>query len=341
MMKLYCGIDLHSNNGMYGIVDEQGKRVYKKRLINNLPQILSALSPYQENISEIAIESTYNWYWLGDGLMANGYRGKLRLANPAALDQYDGLKNANDETDAFFLAELLRLGILASGYIYPQAERPVRDMLRRRVLFVRQRTAQMLSLQNLLTRQSGQNMRFQDVLKLSSKEFVNALGDEESMFMARQNMDVIRFLSEKIKILEKRVLKKAELKPAFEKLLTIPGIGTILGMTIMMETGEISRFPKCGNYSSYCRCVKAQHLSNNKKKSNNNRKNGNKYLSWAFIEAASKCIMFCPEARSFYDRKRSKGPASLAFRSLGSKLSKAAYFIMRDQEEFDVKKIFG
>jgi hypothetical protein len=64
-------------------------------------------------------ESTFNWYWLVDGLMDLGYR--VHLANPAAIQQYSGLKYTDDDSDALWLAEMLRLGILREGYIYPKA----------------------------------------------------------------------------------------------------------------------------------------------------------------------------------------------------------------------------
>jgi transposase len=340
-MELYTGIDLHSNNGFYGIVEKSGKRIYGKRLPNRLSDVLEALSPYKDQVKEIAVESTYNWYWLVDGLMKNGYKDKVKLANPAAMEQYSGLKNTDDKTDAFFIAEQMRLGVLQTGYIYPKDERHIRDILRRRSLFVGQRTAQILSLQNMISRQCGKSVSVREIQKLDSEMLINILESDSNMFMAKQNLDMIRIFSERIKAIEKYVLAKAEVKPEFEKLMTIPGIGKILGLTIMYETGEISRFPKAGNYTSYCRCVKAQATSNEKKKGNNNRKNGNKYLSWAFVEAAHKMRQFCPEAQSYYDKKKAKLPVAVATKSLAGKITKAAYYVLRDQEDFNVKKMFG
>jgi transposase len=341
MQELYCVIDLHSNNGYFGIVEKSGARIYSKRLKNNLVEILTALSPYEDRINKIAIESTYNWYWLVDGLMGNGYKDKVELANPAAMQQYKGLKNANDKSDAFFLAEQLRLGILPTGNIYPKDERPIRDILRRRMMFVQQRTAQILSLQSLLTRQSGCLLNMSKIQKLYPVGINAYLKDKDSIFMAKQNMEMIRLFSQKIMMLENYISQKVKLKVEFEKLTSIPGIGIILGMTIMLETGDIRRFKKPGDYTSYCRCVKASHSSNDKKKGNNNKKNGNKYLSWAFTEAAHRFVQFCPEAKSFYDKKKNMTCGALATKALASKLSKAAYFIMRDQVIFDKKKLFG
>jgi len=101
----------------------------------------------------VVVESTYNWYWLVDGLMEADYR--VHLANPAAMQQYSGLKYTDDHSDARWLAHLLRLGVLPEGFIYPKAERAVRDLWRKRAHLVRQHTANVLSVQNLMARNTG------------------------------------------------------------------------------------------------------------------------------------------------------------------------------------------
>lgn len=339
-MELHCGVDLHGDNGFYGIVDETGKRVFKNRLPNRLEEVVQALEPYREGLTDgVVVESTFNWYWLVDGLNKEGYRA--RLANPAAMEQYEGLKNTDDETDAFFLAELSRLGILPEGYIYPKEGRPVRDLLRRRVLLVHQKTAHTLSFQNLIARERGEHISSNQILKLWPDEVQGFFQDERLTLMGQTNIEAIRFLEKQIARIEKAVEGEVKLKPEYEKLLTVPGIGRILAFTIMLETGDIGRFKKVGNYTSYCRCVKSSRLSNEKKKGENNRKNGNRYLSWAYVEAANFIRRYCPEAKIWYQRKLSRSKQVVATKALASKICKACYFIIRDQVDFDVKLMFG
>ncbi len=138
-MKLYGGIDLHSNNSVVALSDEEDHVVYRKRRPNEAAGVLEALEPYREAVEGLVVESTYNWYWLVDALMEPGYR--VHLANTAAIVQYSGLKYSDDDSDARWLAKLLRLGLLPEGYIYPKAERAVRDPLRRRLRLVQQHTA--------------------------------------------------------------------------------------------------------------------------------------------------------------------------------------------------------
>jgi hypothetical protein len=154
-MKLYGGIDLHSNNSVVALLDEEDRVVYRKRLANEAATVLAELEPYRDRIEGLVVESTYNWYWLVDALMEAGYR--LHLANTAAIVQYSGLKYSDDDADAAWLAKLLRLGLLPEGYIYPKAERAVRDLLRRRSRLVQQHTANLLAVQNLLARNRGKS----------------------------------------------------------------------------------------------------------------------------------------------------------------------------------------
>src|ERR1700681_5021426 len=149
----YCGIDRHSNNSVVRVSDEEERIVFNKRLPNDLGQIRAALEPHREGLAGVVVESTYNWYWLVDGLMAAGFR--VHLAHTAAIAQYAGLKHGDDFTDARHLANLLRLGILPEGHIYPQAQRGLRDLLRKRSTLTREQTRHCLSLQSLWTRHTG------------------------------------------------------------------------------------------------------------------------------------------------------------------------------------------
>lgn len=339
-MEHIAAVDLHSDNGYYGIIEPDGKRVYQKRLPNNLAVVLRELEPYRQTMRCIVIESTYNWYWLGDGLMEQGY--KVKLGNPAKFEKYNDLKYSDDKTDTFFLTDMERLNILPTGYIYPKQERGIRDLLRRRMLLVQQKTSHILSFQSLISRQTGGSISGNDIRGLVIEDVEELLVGQEKhvVFAGQNNIAVIGFLQERIGLLEKTVLASARLRSEYEKLQSVPGIGKILALVIMYETGDIGRFKAPGNYVSYCRCVKSKHLSNGKKKGSGNRKNGNKYLSWAYVEAANYCRRFCEEAKKYYQRKLAQRNSVIATKALAAKLCRAAYFIMRDQVEFDVKKIF-
>ncbi len=338
-MKLYGGIDLHSNNSVVVLQDEADRVVYQKRLANDLVTVLEALEPHRKAVTGLVVESTYNGYWLVDGLIDHGYR--VHLANTAAIQQYTGLKYTDDHSDARWLAKLLRLGLLPEGYIYPKAERAVRDLLRKRSQLVRQKVTQMLSIQNLYSRNTGARPSANPLRQLRVEQIEADFDLPELALAASSNLRVLRCLETEVAQLEDEVKARVKLKPAFQKLLTVDGIGLILGMTIMLETGDINRFAKVGNFASYCRCVDSQKLSNGKRKGRGNTKNGNKYLAWAFVEAANFAIRYNPQVKRFYQRKCTKTQRIIALKAVAHKLARACYYMMRDEVTFDSDKAFG
>jgi transposase len=338
-MKLYGAIDLHSNNNVTVLIDEQDQVVYQKRLPNDLPLIIQQLSDYRDRLQGIVVESTYNWYWLVDGLMDQGHR--VHLANTAAIQQYEGLKYTDDTSDARWLAHILRLGVLPQGYIYPKEERAVRDLLRKRGQMVHQRTANLLSIQNLVTRNTGSSIRSNRIKTLDSETVDVLLPNPDLALAVKANLAMIQCADGQIAILERTVTDRIKLRAAFSLLKTVAGIGQILALTIMLETGEINRFPTVGDYASYCRCVGSQKLSNGKKKGKGNTKNGNKYLAWAFVEAANFAIRYNARIKSFYQRKKAKSHGVVALKAVAHKLCRACYSIMKDQVSFDVAKAFA
>ncbi len=332
-MELYAGLDLHSRNTYIGIMDKEFNHVFKKRVPNHLEHILQTLDPFRDQIKGFVVESTFNWYWLVDGLMDAGY-SCAHLANPAAIKQYEGLKHSDDQHDAFFLAQLLILGILPQGYIYPKKDRPVRDLARKRMFLVKHKTAHILSLQSLIARCCAIKVSANDIRNLTVKELEMWLEEEHIVLSAQANLDSINFLKQKIKGLEKAIRKKVKLKKEFHYLKTVPGIGDILALTIMLEVGDINRFPKVGNFTSYCRCAPSRRLSDGKSKGHGNRKNGNRYLSWAFIEAVHLSRRYNERFRRYYNRKAAQANTSLATKALGNKLARICYYIIRDQVPF-------
>src|SRR6266446_7417532 len=193
-MPLYGGIDLHANNSVIVLLNEQDEVIYRKRLPNELPTILGQLAPYNTEMQGLVVESTYNWYWLVDGLMEADYR--VHLANPAAMQQYSGLKYTDDHSDARWLAHLLRLGVLPEGYIYPKAARAVRDLLRKRAHLVRQHTANVLSVQNIMARNTGARFSVKRIQELTKQELTILLAEETQVLAVTRSLVVLDLISD-------------------------------------------------------------------------------------------------------------------------------------------------
>ena len=335
-MTLYAGIDLHSNNSYVSVIDEQDRRVLERRFRNDATVITGALAAYREALQGVAVESTFNWYWLVDALLGAGFA--VRLVNPAKVVQYQGLKRTDDRTDAFHLAHLLRLGLLPTGYIYPPALRGLRDLLRKRMQLVQDRTRHLLSFKTQYQRLTGQTI---PVNQVKARDFeCPALGDGNVQLALQSNLRMSRLLDEQVEQLERAVLAQVRAERDYTLLQSVCGIGPILAQTILLETGPVSRFGSVGQYASYCRCVDSRKESNGRKKGEGNRKNGNRYLAWAYMEAANFAIRHHDKARRFYQRKEARTHRVVALKALAHKLARACYYILLRGVPFDEDKVF-
>ena len=339
-MELYAGIDLHSNNSVVTVLDGADRTVYAKRLPNDLGTIMAALRSCEGTLRGVAVESTYNWYWLVDGLQDAGVT--VHLVNTTAVKQYDGLKHSGDFSDARHLAHLLRLGILPVGHIYPRAQRAVRDLLRKRSQLVRQRTAQILSVQNLLARNLGARASSREEVKSWQAESIDAMELlEEQKQALRATLAVMRCIDAQISALERSILAKVKMRAEYNALRTVTGIGNVLALMIALETGDIERFAGAGNFASYARTVKSTRESNGKKKGQGNPKCGNKYLAWAFIEAAHFAVRYDATIKRWYQKKCASSLSVVALKAVAHKLARACYYVMKDGRSFDATRAFG
>lgn len=338
-MKIMVGIDLHRNNALCGLMDENGRRLLHKKLPCDLKAILELLQPFKEHIVTTGIESTFNWYWLVDGLQDHGY--PVVLANPAAMQPYSGKKHTDDVSDAYFIAELLRLNLLPLAHIPDRQVRPVRDLLRRRLLLVRQRTTLILSFKSLHERTLGQRVPLSRVKSLKAEEARSRFTAVADQRLGGEQITLMGHLSASITKLEEHILAETGKTQAYQRLQELPGIGKILGRTIALETGDAKRFAGAGNFASYCRCVRSLRQSNAKKKGENNRKCGNKYLAWAFVEAAHFACRHDEPCRRFYDRKQQQTNPVITTKALACKLAKAAWHVMAEDAPYDAERVFG
>lgn len=338
-MSLYAAIDLHSTNSVLAVMDTDGQPLLQCRRPNALPGILAELEPFRPQLAGVAVESTYNWYWLVDGLMDHGYA--VRLVNTTAIPQYDGLKHGDDHTDALHLAQLMRLGLLPEGSIYPREQRATRDLLRRRFTLVRQAVQLMLMIQSSVSRCSGRCLSSNAIRQLTAAQLESLFPDLATRYGVLVQFRLWLTLQEQIAALERWVRKDLARPDLLLRLQSVPGIGPILGMTILLETGAIERFASVGDYASYCRMVESVRLSNGKRKGHGNRKCGNRYLCWAYMEAAHHATRHSAPVRRWYERKRARKHRVVAIKAVAHKLARASYYMLREGTPFDPKRAFG
>ena len=136
-------------------------------------------------------------------------------------------------------------------------------------------------------------------------------------------------------------MARCEASNDYSRITSLPGVGKILGMTILLETGPIERIAGIGNYSSYARCVPTDKISNGKSKGKDNAKNGYRYLAMAFVEAAHYAAIWHPAIKRFYQRRCKKRPVMVAKKTVANKLSRACYHMLKHGSVFDMGRAFG
>ncbi|WP_147654169.1 IS110 family transposase [Vulcaniibacterium gelatinicum] len=338
-MSLYAACDLHSNNTVLAVIDDTGSLRCRQRLPNELGLIDAALAPFRDGLCGVAVESTYNAYWLIDGLQAAGY--PAQMVNTLAVPQYAGLKFGDDDSDARHLANLMRLGLLPTAYIYPREQRPLRDLLRRRMLLIQQSVRLLHSVQGYWARATGHRLSANDFRHLTRSQLSQTFRDPTELFAVVSLLQAWRSLQEKAHAMEEWLAEDLRRRSDLVALRTVPGIGLVLGLTIVMESGNVSRFDDVGQYASYCRLVPAGRYSNGKLKAAGNRKCGNRYLAWAWMEAANFAIRFDPAIRGWYQRNAARKPRLVALKAVAHKLARAGFYLLRDGGRFDVHRAFA
>jgi transposase len=324
------------------VIDEKISVLVQEKVSNELPCILGLIEPYKETL-EVVVESSFNWYWLVDGLQEAGY--EICLAHPFGLYMITGAKVKTDRRDAFALAKLLRAGVIPKAYIYPKEHRSVRDLLRRRSRLVMLRSEEYGSLRRLLYRygilehtRNGMKQTIEDDIDMWFK-------DPMIRLHAQQELKRIWIYTSQIRELERAIYHCAKDRPEYALLVLVPGIGKILAMTILYEIGEISRFKSARHFSSYCRLVPGIAQSGGSSKRGRGSKQGNHYLKWAFHQAAINAVKNYPKIRRSHDRhlRRHRGRARklIAYNIIAHRLAQAVYHILRDGSEYKEELLFG
>lgn len=335
-----CGIDLHSRQMYICVVDRDGKVMVHSNIEgNDFGVFLKRIKPYRHSIT-VCCECAFNWYWLADACTDEGIT--FVLAHALYLRLIHGGKNKNDRIDSEKIAHLLRSNMIPTSYVYPAEKRPVRDLLRRRMSYVWKRAELLGHIQRgLITHNLPEVKRGQS--KTRDPWFKEVLGVYKNPYhkmVLQSDFDLIKEYDRQIYKLEVELLKYTnnENMADFKVLLSVPGIGEVLGLTILYEIDDISRFPTVQDFCSYCRLVKGSVASAGKIKGLKGGKMGNPYLKWAFREAAILCKRDQQYLKAYAEKLTKKHGKHVANAIMAHKLAKAVYFMLRNRSVFDPKQ---
>ncbi len=340
--KYVCGIDLHARKMNCCVMDLQGTVLAKKNLRCEIGLFFDYLEPWVNNIT-LGVESTFNWYWLIDGLVDRAI--PCYLGHALYIKHMSGKKHKNDPVDARELADLLRTNRFPVAYAYPREMRSSRDLLRRRHYLVRKRAGALAHLQNTCTQQGYLKIVKADVHRKSTRRSIPEFTPDPVLKQILfSDLDYIDSLDTIIDGVEKDCINNAcgHNKTHYKLLQTISGCGPITALTILYETHTIERFNSMQRYSSYARVVRAENSSSGKDYGRSSKdKIGNPYLKWALSEIASHIIRHSDLVRQWYDKHSAAlGPGRTLAR-LRHKLAVAIYQMLKNNVGFDEHKFLG
>lgn len=333
--KYYCGIDLHARSMYICILDQEGNTLLHKNFKTNPESFLRAIQPYREDIV-VAVECLFVWYWLAD--LCNRESISFVLGHALYMKAIHGGKSKNDKIDSQKIAALLRGGNLPTAYVYPEAMRSTRDLLRRRNHLVHKRTELLAHIQNTNSQYNLPVFEKKISYKANRVGISNHFPDPAVRKSIEVNLQLMELYDRLINDLELYIISQVKEHDvqSFYLLKTLPGIGKILSLVILYEIQDISRFDRVQDFVSYCRLVKCPRESGGKKFGSKNSKIGNVHLKWAFSEAACLFLRGNEPAQSYHDRLVSKHGKGKALSILAHKIGRAVYFMLKRKEPFSM-----
>lgn len=337
-----CGIDLHARQMYVCVMDRQGNKLMHTNIAgNDWEYFLKRVAPYRHDLTVVS-ECTFNWYWLADACFEANI--KFVLAHALYVKHIHGGKNKNDRIDSEKLAHLLRANLIPPSYIYPSARRPVRALLRQRMSYVWERASLLGHLSMNQTAEglipapkSGHNRDVWEEKILA--QYANPL----HRFAVSCDMDMIRTYDVQVEKLEAEIVRQAkqDLGRDYHLLLSVPGIGRVLTMTLLFEIDTIERFPTVKDFLSYCRLVKGSVASAGKVKGLTGGKMGNAYLRWAFGQAAIVAKRNNPLLTPYTEKLVAKHGKFKGNAILANKLARAVYFMLQKGTGFDAERLIA
>jgi transposase len=338
--KYYCGIDLHTQI-MYIVVRDSDNQTLTEVNVAATPAALEkAVKPYMEDIV-IGVECTFSWYWVSDWCQENNVT--FVLGHALYMDSIHQAKKKNDKEDARKLANMLYSKSFPTAYAYPKKMRAIRDLLRRRTKFMHDR-AKLYGHIKILGHQvnnSFGSLRLN--YKYNRKDLELTFEDLNFRLNCEADIKMSEALDSTISKMEQHIGRETQhyLPKELSVVRSIPGIGNIIGLLIVLEIGDINRFDTVQQFSSYCRLVKCAHESAGKKHGHGNKKIGNAYLKWAFSEAACLLIKSSEKAKKFKARAERRHGSAKALSLLAHRIGRCVFAMLKKEMVFDEDKCFG
>jgi transposase len=331
----YVGVDLHARTLYVCVLDQTGVVKLSKNLPARPEPFLRAVAPFRPDLL-VGCECVHSWYWLADTCRAENI--PFALGHAWGIKAVHGSKTKSDAHDAAVIARLLRGGTFPLAYAYPNERRGLRDLLRTRLRLVRQR-AELYGHVHTARRQLNLDPVGSDVKYKSKRDAAAAdIPDPHTRRGVEARLNLLGPLDTEIRRLERDIeVAAGEHYPTELAVLhTIPGVGRIISLTILLEIDTVTRFDSRQQFCSYARLITPKQESGGKVVGVGNARAGNAWLKWAFGEAAVLSAQKDDQMKACLARLQSKHGGGKGLSIFAHKLGRAVYHLLHAKTVFDV-----
>ena len=336
----YCGVDLHARSMYVCILDAEGTVLVSKNIPASPGPFLELIAPYREDLA-VAAECMFTWYWLAD--LCERERIVFVLGHALYMRAIHGGKAKNDRIDAHKIAALLRGGMMPQAYVYPRAMRATRDLMRRRNHLMRKRAELLTHIQNTNSQYNLPAFGVRIAKPHLRREAASHFPEVAVRKSVELDVSLIDHYDRALPELERYIESSAHGHDpvALALLRTVPGLGEILGLSILYEIERIERFARVQDFLSYGRLVKPAKESGGKILGHSGRKIGNAHLKWAFSEAAVCFLRGNRRAQALRVRLVAKHGKGKSLSIIAARLARAVYFMLKRRTPFDAERFFA
>ena len=340
--EYYGGVDLHGHELYLCLLNAEREKLVHRPIKNLRTDIrLKVLSPYLDKDLVLAAESSWGWYWLADFCAEHGIH--FVLGHALYMKAIHGGKVKNDKIDSEKIALLLQGGLIPQAYVYPREYRALRDLLRRRLRFVQERAELCGHLQVLNSQSNNKTLKKVKQDKSARKYIADRFEDINIKKSVEMDLSMIEHCDKIISKLEWHIGKHA--RQAYYKelaiLMSVKGVGKTIALTIMLEIGDLERFPTVGQFASYARLVRGSFVSANKKYKSKGKKIGNPYLKRVLSEAAMLVCGFNEDIDRWRKKRERRYGRGKSYAILAHKLGRAFYHMLKQGKAFDKDVFLG
>lgn len=328
---VHRGVDLHKRVSQIAVLTAEGE-LTQHRLDNDLGHIQRFFAQLPAP-AQVAIEASGTWWWLVDLLERLGHQPVL--SHPKQTKAIAAARLKNDRVDAERLVLLLRGELLPTVWIPPAELREARELLRHRVSLVWMRTGLKNQLLALLARRNLQPTVGKHWLTRQGQRELEALPLGPIPSTIREDgLALLHLLDEQIRRLDDELVRRWGEDLRVRRLITIPGIGPFIAITLVLELGDIARFPSAKHLASYVGLTPRVRASAERVRVGHISKEGNRLLRWLLIVAATQAARRPGPLRAWFRAVQRRKGTKVARVALARRLAELVYHVWKDECDF-------